>query len=763
MKPIEIILKMELLKEDPRYLQLKDKYDDYLFRFLSLNKLGLESSDSLIFDLNENKLKIWINYIEGKGYDRILFCIYEKIHPYVEEFVNYPNLNKIINSYEIKESLNNQILDLKKINNIIKNKNYLWNIHYNSKKENLIYRLWKNNNDKYHSSVVLIKKQLSEEEFCISLGKFYNPVLGSKLFLKKRYSLIKNNNFIIEKIKENNLIYKILENTITTNNLKNNSKKEIFLNIIEFIKKNNIENKEQLSKDCFDEILKKNNMSIYYRTYLLSVLLKFKLRKEQVIVLKYLLYLKRMLNKEISINSIESFLAIEKYYFQHRYSEYPSIIPKGKKFKKEELDLIKKLLMKEGLVVSRKKKRNKLPLLFFLNNNNIEFNLNEMMSIIKEADNFSFLVKENHLFLNYYKKHLLKNKEDYILFFKTENGLEYLKKICNKTNIYYWIINNEFISFKYLIGNKEYNLNEVYYSPVLDYDDVQKFFNDYDLKNKKVRKAIYENIYNEDNGVVNLGIFNRIIAMKQNFLNIDEQKLLPLISYYNILNNIDIFELVKNINSLFDLSMDRLVYLISNSNEVISQPIIYPIFGQQGYDSIIRDTNEMILRIQRYLRNEEELILDDEQMDFCIDSLKNIKKSKIKTIANLHDMLSKLLTKLGQPNYDLKQDKKFLEYDKDEIVLNNEKFEIFIPSKNHDLIDIGESLNICVGNGYYGKNVLNQKITILSLIQEAKIKACIEIDSENGKIIQSVRENNYLFEYIKKGNNIYEYLKNVKK
>jgi len=50
MKPVEIILKMELLNEDPRYLQLKDKYDDYLFRFLSLNKLGLENSDSLIFD-----------------------------------------------------------------------------------------------------------------------------------------------------------------------------------------------------------------------------------------------------------------------------------------------------------------------------------------------------------------------------------------------------------------------------------------------------------------------------------------------------------------------------------------------------------------------------------------------------------------------------------------------------------------------------------------------------------------------------------------
>jgi len=763
MKPVEIILKMELLNEDPRYLQLKDKYDDYLFRFLSLNKLGLENSDSLIFDLNENKLKIWINYIKGKGHDRILFCIYEKIHPYVAEFVNYPNLHKIINSYEIKQSLNNQVLDLKKINNIIKNKKYLWNIHYNSKKENLIYRLWKNNNDKYHSSVVLIKNQLSEEEFYVSLGKFYNPVLGSKLFFNKRYSLIKNNNFIIEKFKEDNLIYRILENTITTNNLKNNSKKEIFLNIIEFVKKNNIENKEKLSKDCFDEILKKNSISTYYRTYLLSVLLKFKLRKEQVIVLKYLLYLKRMLKKKISINSIESFLAIEKYYFQHRYSEYSSIIPKGKKFKKEELDLIKSILTREGLVVSRKKKRNKLPLLFLLNDNGIEFNLNEMMSIIKEADNFYFLVKENHLFLNYYKKHLLKNKEDYILFFKTENGLEYLKKICNKTNIYYWIVNNNFISYKYIIGNKEYNFNEIYYSPILNFNNLKDFFKEYELNNKNVRKKIYENSYNEDLGVINMGIFNRIIAIKNVFLEVDEQKLLPLIKSYNILNNIDIFELVKNIKSLFNLSMDRLVYLISNSNEVISQPIIYPIFGQQGYNSIIKDTNEMILRIQRYLRNEEELILDEEQMDFCIESLKNIKKSKIKTIANLHDMLSKLLTKLGQPNYDLKQDKKILEYNKKEIVLNNEHFEIFIPSKNHDLIDIGESLNICVGNGYYGKNVLNQKITILSLVQEEKIKACIEIDSENGRIIQSVCENNYLFEYIKKGNNIYEYLKNMKK
>lgn len=220
------------------------------------------------------------------------------------------------------------------------------------------------------------------------------------------------------------------------------------------------------------------------------------------------------------------------------------------------------------------------------------------------------------------------------------------------------------------------------------------------LKNKAVKKEFYSNIIkrNEEIPKINTEMLNIIFLVKSIFPDIDEQILQPLIKQYNHSAFLQEDHLVDIQNLLINYNEKRVVSLFANYSE----------------SDYLEDT---IIMYKRLFEND--IMIND------------ILPKKPKNIRELHDIFMRECKKIKTPNIGLKQDKiDYLEG------LEVKGLKFMIPKTAHDLIDIGNKLSICVGNGYYAEKILNKRSNIIALTSSSgKYLYCIEFS--NNCIIQA--------------------------
>lgn len=207
-----------------------------------------------------------------------------------------------------------------------------------------------------------------------------------------------------------------------------------------------------------------------------------------------------------------------------------------------------------------------------------------------------------------------------------------------------------------------------------------------DLKNKAVKKLFYENLYLQDR--INTEMLNIIFIVKNIKENINEQLLNPLLKQYNHQAFISEDYLIDVKNMLMSYNEKRIVTLFSNYEE----------------DDFIEDCAIMYRRL--FERN---LFVDE------------VLPKKPKSIRELHSIFTRESKKISQTNFELKQDLDHLKG------LKVNGYEIFVPEQSYDLIDIGNNLSICVGNGYYASLIFKKESSIIALKEKNKYAYCVEM------------------------------------
>ncbi len=125
-------------------------------------------------------------------------------------------------------------------------------------------------------------------------------------------------------------------------------------------------------------------------------------------------------------------------------------------------------------------------------------------------------------------------------------------------------------------------------------------------------------------------------------------------------------------------------------------------------------------RVVKLLLNDDlSLIADTAHMINEIEDMREIDflPKKPKTIKEIHDSLSRMMLKLNIPNYSLEQREDILILDDKAL---NDNMVIRVPKTHYDLIDLGEDLNFCIGNGYYSKEVKEGRCSVVSIYKNNK-------------------------------------------
>ena len=594
----------------------------------------------------------------------------------------------------------------------------------------------------FNSFVKVVFNDINEEDSLFLTLKFLNQK-GFRLFLDKRYAIIKNYSLIVNRLKKDNLISLMFEGALLSN-LKNKEKNEIFKNMLEFCLQYDLKFNRPLTV-VIDHVMKRmcshlnsSNSSILFKQSILALLLRHSLCKKEIISLKLSLYSKKYC--QYTIDSFEKYLAFENYYYLFKYDKYYDFLLNNNYILEQKDILILKQQLNSGNgIISSYKGKSKLNLLLFLININVDFTIKECLLFIKM--NKDILHKKS--FLNLYKKKIEEDKETHQeLIFKFDNWGVFQNIISNK-KILYMFLNNKFINLDYLIGDKIVDFSSMIYSPILEYTSLDSFFIDLNIKNKRVKKEIYNNIWNDEYSSINLGLFNRIIAFKNLFSEIDDQKLIPLLKNEEILNENEYIKVPFDIEKCLDISFDRIIHLYTGTFLLYKKNKGVSLRDKR---SIIDDTCSMLQGLFNYINKFKSGELIEEQGLYLIESLIYLKKYKLKNFLVLHDQLSMILTKMNQVNYSLKQDD-LLVLDKKSVILRDVEYKCFIPTCNYDLIDVGVDLKICVGNGSYSNSVLKEQINII-ILKDSSFKnniACIEINKETGKVIQSKEKYNNNF------------------
>lgn len=218
------------------------------------------------------------------------------------------------------------------------------------------------------------------------------------------------------------------------------------------------------------------------------------------------------------------------------------------------------------------------------------------------------------------------------------------------------------------------------------------------IKNKLLLNQFYSVIFDDCQGKVNTEMLNIIFVVKKIRPEIDEQLLLPLIKKYS--------------HSAF--IPDNLILPLQNMLASYNDKRIVKMFSNYEQDDFLEDS---VIMYQRLLEN-----------DLEIDQ---VLPPKPKNIREIHTILTRESSKIKQLKYKLNQDDFY-----NGIMVG--EYEIFIPQTSHDLIEIGNQLSICVGNGYYAEQILKKYSKVLCLKKDNKFKYCIEFSySSNNIIIQA--------------------------
>lgn len=228
-------------------------------------------------------------------------------------------------------------------------------------------------------------------------------------------------------------------------------------------------------------------------------------------------------------------------------------------------------------------------------------------------------------------------------------------------------------------------------------------------------KKIFEKIY-EVEGRPNTKFINFFKLLKSIRPDIDKDNLINMIPNkwdfdYNTAPVDDLIMILKYYND------KRLVKLLEG--ELLERHYIY-------------DSARTLQQISEEVDGDGNRIISEEE-------IKDFLPSKPKNIKEIHDAFIKISRKIEQSNYVLNQNN-ISHIDKQKI----DDYLIWVPQFNHDLIEIGNAMNICVGNGWYGKRVKEKEINIIVLKKGDRNCVCFEYT--NGKIAQSKMHSNAAFQ-----------------
>lgn len=281
-------------------------------------------------------------------------------------------------------------------------------------------------------------------------------------------------------------------------------------------------------------------------------------------------------------------------------------------------------------------------------------------------------------------------------------GLDLHEKIINK-------ISNQY-DFDYLLGIFGFDfymmvkepVDRLFFKNASEVDFINYLFN---FNTKSTRKMLYENIFNKRTKSINYQLVKLLILLKKtNF------------SHDAIINFVNRFRDVVKID--YD-SMDILVHMINSIKKSFSEKKVLLLLGDYFKDKIsdhiLSDISPMLLLVRGTNINFD---------------------TRCKNFNELHDKLVVAIRKVKQQNCLFKQQEEFqakLNPYKQELNHNLKKFDLIshIPLYNHDLIDVGQYLSICVGSGTYCEKILNNSLYIMLLKDyNGFVKYCISIHAE---------------------------------
>lgn len=317
-----------------------------------------------------------------------------------------------------------------------------------------------------------------------------------------------------------------------------------------------------------------------------------------------------------------------------------------------------------------------------------DFEINFMSS----NENGSILANALHRKHEYVIQRLL--KDDFL--YQANGRGEHLLQVTEKYPELHLQLLNEFSHpFKFLTEKEHLNFS----FPALMAPKSNSVQDLLELKNKFIIKNINNKILTSK-FQINSAMLNRIIFLKQLNPNLDEQLLLPLIKEYS---PSDYFFLSKKNIQIFKLFFQRLS--VKRQIKIVSS---------STNKNEMKDT---ILMLSRIIKEAPEYL-----NNFHI---------KTKSITDLHDQCSYIIRKLNHPLFSLNQKNNILQLEGAGL----KEFTIKIPKTSHDLLDLGDALSICVGNGYYAQSAKRGMISIIALYKENKPHGCIEI--RGNKIVQA--------------------------
>lgn len=290
----------------------------------------------------------------------------------------------------------------------------------------------------------------------------------------------------------------------------------------------------------------------------------------------------------------------------------------------------------------------------------------------------------------------------YLKYNKNDISLDLHEKIINKINEQY--------NFNYLISIFGQNFYKIEKEPVdrlflkniSEQEFVAYLFN---FNTKSTRKILYEKIFNKIKNEINYQLVKLLILLKKTNFSHD--------SIINFVNNYS-----DRVSIGYD-SLDILVHMINSIKQSFSEKKILLLLGdyfkENISDHILSDISPMLMLVRGTNINFD---------------------TRCKNFNELHDKLVVAIRKVKQQNCLFKQQEEFqLKLNPHWQVLNKnlKKFDLisYIPLYNHDLIDVGQYLSICVGSGTYCEKILNNSLYIMLLKDSLGfVKYCISIHAE---------------------------------
>lgn len=174
----------------------------------------------------------------------------------------------------------------------------------------------------------------------------------------------------------------------------------------------------------------------------------------------------------------------------------------------------------------------------------------------------------------------------------------------------------------------------------------------------------------------------------------------------------------------------HIVRILNKSNK-IDQDIVFNELSKTEEEKLnSSDLQSKLIKLLSKNYNDQRLTKllihsDYEQIKDITYMLEDIKEKKDleflpkkpKNLNQIHKVCERMSIKLSCNDYDLEQREDILALDGVDI---ENDMTIRVPRTHYDLIDLGEDLSFCIGNGFYSREVKRQACSIVSIYKKSK-------------------------------------------